>query len=126
MSVSYECAKWEHLDVEADPSSVYRTASLCLLLFHSIFVPLPIVLDPLIDAFSANDAEVSQSIIGEVENLGISVMCPHEVVCHDCDETPAVLVHTIQDEFLQNFIELVCLIEYEIDRFHFLFTLSIW
>ena len=126
MLVSYECAKWEHLDVETDPTMVHEPTALCLLFLYTVSVPFQVLLDPLIDAFSANDTEVSQSIIGEVEDLGISVMCQHEVVPHDGDETPAVLVHTIQDEFLQNFIELVCLIEYEIDRFHFLFTLSIW
>ena len=109
--------------MKADPSSVYKTASLYLLFFHGISVPLSIVLDPLIDAFSSNDAKVSQSIIGEVEDLGISVMCQHEVVCHDGDEALAVLAHPFEDVLLRYLIELVCLIEYEVDGFHFLITL---
>ena len=102
-----------------------QTASLCLLFLHIISVPLQIVLDPLIDAILVNDAKISQSIISEVENLGISVMFPHEVVCHDGDEALIVLAHAIEDVLLQDFIELVCLIEYEVDRFHFLIALSI-
>ena len=76
--------------MEADPPSVYKTASLCLLFLYGISLPLQVVLDPLIDTISANDAEVSQWIIGEVENLGISGMCQHEVVCHDGDGTGCV------------------------------------
>ena len=52
-------------------------------------------------------------------------MCQHEVVCHDGDETLIVFTHTIDDELLQDLIELVCLIEYEVDRFYFLIALSI-
>ena len=111
--------------MEADPTDVDKTASLCLLFFHGIFVPLQVLLDPLIDAFSSNDAEVSQSIIGEVEDLGFSVMCPHEVVRHDGDEIPVVLAHTFDDVLLHDLIELAAFIEYEIDRFHFLIALSI-
>ena len=109
--------------MESDPPSVYKTASLRLLFFHSIFVPLQVLLDPFIDAFSSYDAKVSQSIICEVEDLGISVMCQHEVVCHDGDEALIVFTHTIEDVLLQDFIEFICLIEYEIDRFHFLIAL---
>ena len=109
--------------MEADPTDVDKTVSLCLLLFHSIIVPLPIILDPLIDAFSAYDAKVFQSISGEVEDLGISVMCLHEIVRHDCDETLRITTHAIQDVLLQYPIELVYLIEYEVDRFHFLIAL---
>ena len=109
--------------MEADSTMVHESTSLRLLLFHGISVPLPIVLDPLINAISANDAKVSQSIIGEVEDLGISVMCPHEVVCHEGDESLVVLAHTFDDKVLHDLIELVCLIEYEVDRFHFLIAL---
>ena len=104
---------------------VDKTASLCLLFFHGISVPFQVVLDPLIDAILVDDAEVSQSIIGEIENLGFPGMCPHEVVRHDCDETLVILTHAIQDVLLCDLIELVCLIEYEIDRFHFFIALSI-
>ena len=109
--------------MEADPTDVDKTASLCLLFFHGVSVSSQVLLDPFIDAISANDVEVSQSIIGEVEDLGFSVMCPHEVVRHDCDETLIVLAHTFDDEVLQDFIELVYLIEYEVDGFHFLIAL---
>ena len=112
--------------MEADPPMVYESTALCLLFFHSISVPFQVVLDLLIDAISANDAKVSQSIIGEVENIGFSGMCPHEVVCHDCDEALVVLAHAIDDVLLHDLIELLALIEYEVDRFHFLFTLFIW
>ena len=77
--------------MEADPTSVYKTTSLCLLFLYGISVPLQVLLDPLIDAISTNDAEVPQSIICEVEDLGVSIMCPHEVVCHDGDETLIVI-----------------------------------
>ena len=50
-------------------------------------------------------------------------MCPHEVVCHDGDETLAVLAHTFDDEVLHDLIELLAFIEYEVDRFHFLIAL---
>ena len=109
--------------METDPADVDKTAALCLLFFHGISVPFQVVLDPLVDAILVDDAEVSQSIIGEIENLGFSIMCQHEVVCHDGDEALAVLTHAIQDVLLRNLIELVCLIEYEIDRFHFLIAL---
>ena len=112
--------------MEADPPMVHEPTALCLLFLYTISVPLQVVLDPLIDTISANDAEVSQSIIGEVENLGISVMCQHEVVCHDGDETLVVLTHTSHDKLLHDLIELLAFIEYEVDRFHFLIALSIW
>ena len=66
---------------------------------------------------------MSQSIIGEVENLEISGMCQHEFVCHDGDETLVVLAHTSHDELLHDLTELTAFIEYEIDRFHFLIAL---
>ena len=109
--------------METNPTDVDKTVSLCLLFFHGISVPLPIILDPLIDAISANDAKVSQSISGEVEDLGISVMCLHEIVRHDGDETLRITTHAIQDVLLQYPTELAYLIEYEIDRFHFLIAL---
>ena len=109
--------------MESDPPSVHEATALCLLFLYGISVPFQVLLDPLIDAISSNDAEVSQSIICEVEDLGISIMCPHEVVCHDGDETLIVFTHTIEDELFQDFIEFICLIEYEIDRFHFLIAL---
>ena len=109
--------------MESDPPSVHEATALCLLFLYTISVPLQVVLDPIIDAISANDAKVPQSIIGEIEDLGISVLCPHEVVCHDGDETLIVFTHTIEDELLQDLIEFICLIEYEVDRFHFLIAL---
>ena len=57
--------------MEADPSMVYEPTSFCFLFFHGISVPLHVIIDLLIDAFSSNDAEVSQSIIGEVEDHGL-------------------------------------------------------
>ena len=125
MSVAHECTEREHLDVEADPTMVHEATALCLLFLYGISVPFQVLLDPFIDVFSANDAKVSQSIIGEIEDLGISGMCPHEVVCHDGDEALVVLAHTFDNEVLHYLIELVCLIEYEIDRFYFLIALSI-
>ena len=109
--------------MESDPPSVFKTTSLCLLFLYGISVPLQVLLDPLIDAISANDAKVSQSISGEVEDLGISVMCLHEIVRHDGDETLRITTHAIQDVLLQYPTELAYLIEYEIDRFHFLIAL---
>ena len=109
--------------MEADSTDVDKTISLFLLFFHGISVPSQVILQPLVDAISMYDAEVSQSIIGEIENLEFSVMCSHEVVCHDGDEALAVLAHTFEDVLLCYFIELVCLIEYEVDRFHFLIAL---
>ena len=111
--------------MEADPTMVHEPTALCFLFLYTVSVPFQIVLDPLIDAISAYDAEVSQSIICEIENLGVSVMCPHEVVCHDCDEALRIIAHTFDDEVLHDLIKLVCLIEYEIDRFHFFIALSI-
>ena len=123
MFLTHACAKWNHFDMKADPTDVDKIAFLCLLFLYTVSVPFQVVLDPLINAFSANDAKVSQSIIGEVENLGYSVMCPHEVVCHDGDEALVVFTHTFDDEVLHDLIELTAFIEYEIDRFHFLITL---
>ena len=123
--MSYVCAKREHLGMQADPPSVHESTPFCLLLLHGISVPSHVVLDPLIDAFSAYNAEVSQSIIGEVEDLGISGMCPHEVVRHDGDEALVVLAHTFDDEVLHDLIELTAFIEYEVDRFYLLIALSI-
>ena len=42
MFVSNECAKWEHLDVEFDPSIVNITTSFSFLFLHGISVPLSI------------------------------------------------------------------------------------
>ena len=100
--------------MEADPTMEHKSTSLCLLFFYGISVPFQVVLDPLIDTISANDAKVSQSIIGEVEDLGISVMCQHEVVSHDGDETLVVLAHTSHDKLLHDLIELLAFIEYEV------------
>ena len=109
--------------MEADLPMVYESTSFCFLFLHGISVPFHAVIDPLIDAFSAYDAKVSQSIIGEVEDLGISGMCPHEVVPHDGDEALVVLAHAIHDILLHDLIEFLALIEYEVDRFHFLIAL---
>ena len=85
--VTHECAKWEHLNMHTDPTTVNIITSFRLLFLHSISVPLQIILQPLVDMIIADDAEMSQSIIGEIEYLEFPSMCPHEVVCHDNDET---------------------------------------
>ena len=73
-----------------------------------------------------NDVKVSQSIIGgEIEYLEFSGMCPYEVVCHDGDETMRIIAHPIQDVLLRYLIELTRLIHHQVDRFHFLFALTI-
>ena len=73
-----------------------------------------------------NDAKVSQSIIGgEIEYLEFSGMCPHEIVYLDGDETLGIIVHAIQDVLLRYLIELTRLIHHQVDRFHFLFALTI-
>ena len=87
MLVSYECPKREHLDMETDPSIVDKTTSLDFLFFHGISVPLQIPIYPIIDMILVNDTKVAQSIIGEIEDLEFPILCPHEVVCPDSDET---------------------------------------
>ena len=72
--------------MEADPTTVNKTASFSLLLLHTISVPLQVVLQPIIDVILVNDTKVSQSIIDEIENLEFPILCPHEIVCHDCNE----------------------------------------
>ena len=73
--------------METDPSIISKTTSLSLLFFHSISVPLQVVLQPIIDAILVNDTKVSQTIIGEIEYLEFPILCPHEVACHEGDET---------------------------------------
>ena len=127
MFVTHECAKWEHLDMETDLTSVNKTTSFRLLFLHGISVPSQIILQPLVDMILVNDAKVSQSIIGgEIEYLEFSGMCPYEIVYHDGDETLGIIVHAIQDVLLRYLIELTRLIHHQVDRFHFFFALSIW
>ena len=123
--VTHECTKWEHLDMETDPTDGNKTTFFRLLFLHGISVPSQIIFQPLVDAIFVNDAKVSQSIIGEIEYLELTIMCPHEVVCHDGDETLVVLAQAIQDVLLRYLIEIVCLVHHHIYWFHFLFTLSI-
>ena len=118
--VTHVCAEGKHLYVESDPTSEYGPAFRRLLLFHGVSVPSEVLIDPLLDVISTHDTKVSQSIIGEIENLGLPSMCPHEVVCHDCDETLRIITHAIQDVLLHDAIELIVFIEYEVDGFHFL------
>ena len=92
--------------METNPSIVDITTSLGFLFFHTIAIPLQIPIKPIFDAILVNDTKVSQSIICEIEYLELPNMCPHEVVCHDGDETLVVLTHTIQDVLLCHFIEL--------------------
>ena len=87
MFVSHECPKREHLDMETDPSIVDKTTSLDFLFFHSISVPLQTPIYPIIDMILVNDTKVTQSIIGKIKYLWFPILCPHEVVCHDVDET---------------------------------------
>ena len=68
---------------------------------------------------------MSKAIIGEVNYLSFPGMCPHEVVCHDGDEALVVLTQAVEDVLLHDVIELTAFIEYEVDRFHFLFTVII-
>ena len=74
MFVTHESAKWEHLDIEADLTTVHKTTSFYLFLFHCIFVPLQIILQPLVDTILVNDTKVSQLIIGEIEYLEFTGM----------------------------------------------------
>ena len=76
MFVTHECAKREHLDVETDLTTVHKTTSFRLLLFHGIFVPSQIILQPLVDAILVNDAKVSQLIIGKRSKMH-SQACVH-------------------------------------------------
>ena len=68
--VSNKCEKWEHLDMETDPSIVGITTSLRFLFFHGISVPLQTPINPIIDVILVDDMKVAQSIIGEIEYLG--------------------------------------------------------
>ena len=58
------------------------------------------------------DAKVSQSIIGKIEYFGFPIMCLHEIVCHDGDETMRIIAHAIQDLLLRYLIKLTAFIEY--------------
>ena len=126
MFVSHECPKNEHLDMETDPSIVDKTTSLDFLFFHGISVPLQIPIYPIIDVIVVDDTKVAQSIIGEIEDLEFPILCPHEVVCHDVDETLRIIMHAIQVVILHHLIELTSLIHHQVQWFHFLFVLSIW
>ena len=126
MSETNVCAEKKHLYMEPNLSSVYEPTSLCTLLFHSVSESSEVLLDPLIHAISVHNMWVPKSIIGEVENLGLPGMYPHEVVCHDGDEALVVLAHAIQDVLLRYLNELVFFIEYEVDRFYFFLALPVW
>ena len=86
MFLTHECTKWEHFDMETDPITVHKSTSFDLLFLHGISVPFQIIFQPLVVAFSAYNMTVSQSIIGVIEDLGFSGMCPHEIVCYDNDK----------------------------------------
>ena len=124
--VTHVCAEGKHLYVESDPTSEYGPAFRRLLLFHGVSVPSEVLIDPLLDVISTHDTKVSQSIIGEIENLGLPGMYPHKDVCHDGDEALVVLVHAIQNVLLRYLIELTGFIEHEVDGFHFLLTVIVW
>ena len=100
--------------METDPSIVDKTTSLGFLFFHSIFVPFQIPIYPIIDVIIVDDTKMTQSIIGEIEYLEFSILCLHEVVCYDCDETLGIITHSIQDILLCHFIELTTLINHQI------------
>ena len=120
MFVTHECPKWKHLDMETDPTSVNKITSFRFLFLHGISLPLQVIFQPFIDAILVNDTKVAQSIIGKFENLEFPGMCPHEVVCHDCDETLRIITQTIQDELLCYLNELFPLIKHLVQWFHFL------
>ena len=86
--------------METDPSIIDITTSIGFLFFHGISVPLQIPIKLIIDVIVVDDTKVSQSIIGEIENLEFPILCPHEVVCHDSDETLGIIRHAIQDVIL--------------------------
>ena len=87
------------------------------------YFPLPIY--PNIDVIFVNDTKMFQSINGEIEYLDFPILCPHEVVCHDSDETLGIITHPIQDVLLCHFIELNSIINHQIQYFHFLFILPV-
>ena len=111
--------------MEADPTSVDKITSFSFLFLHGIPVPPQIILQPIIDVILVNDTKMTQSIIGEIEYLEFTILCPHEIVFHDGDETLRIIMQAIQDVFLRYFIELFTFIEYEVDWFHFLLTIPI-
>ena len=98
--------------MEADPPTVNKTASFRLLFLHGVSVPSQIILQPIVDTILMNDAKMSQSIIGEIEYFGFPIICLHEIVCYDGDETMKIIVHAIQDLLLRYLIELTAFIEY--------------
>ena len=100
--------------MEANPTIVDKTTSLGFLFFHTISVPLQIIIKLIIDVILVDDTKVTQSIIGEIEYLEFPILCPHEVVCHDSDETLGIITHSIQDVLLCHFIELTTLIHHQV------------
>ena len=111
--------------MENDPSIVDITTSLGFLFIHGIVVPLQKPIYPIIDVILVDDRKVTQSIIDEIEYFEFPILCLHEIVCHDGDETLGIITHTIQDVLLHHFIELISLIKHLVQWFHFLFILSI-
>ena len=114
MFVSIKYPKWEHLEMEITPSIVDISTSLSFLFFLSIAVPLQIPIYPIIDVILVNDTTMSQSISGEIEYFEFSILCAHEVVYHDCDETLDIITHSIQDVLLCYLIELSILIKHQV------------
>ena len=111
--------------METDPSIVDITTSLGFLFLHTISEPPQVILQPIVDVILVDDTKVTQSIIGEIEYLEFPILCPHEVVYHDCNETMRIITHTIQDVVLCHFIELTTLIHHQVQWFHFLFAVSV-
>ena len=111
--------------METDPSIVDKTTSLDSLFFHSISVPLQIPIHSVIDVILVDDTKMTQSIIGEIEDLEFPGMYPHEIVCHDSDETLGIITHAIQDVLLCYLNELVCFVKHQVDRFHFFLAIPI-
>ena len=98
--------------MENDPSIVDIITSFGFLFLHGIVVPLQIPIYPIIDVILENETKMTQSIIGEIENLEFPILCLHEIVCHNCDETLGIIEHPIQDVLLHHFIELISLIKH--------------
>ena len=55
--------------MEFDQSIVNISTSLGLLFFHTISIPLQVIIQPTIDVIFVNDTKVTQSIIGEIEYI---------------------------------------------------------
>ena len=100
--------------METDSSIVDISTSFRLLFFNNISVSFQIPIYSIIDVILANDTKVSQSIIGKIEYPEFSVLCLHEVVFHDNDETLWIITHSIRDVLLRHFIELITFTNHQV------------